>query len=229
MITNIFFLIGCTFFIIASTIHLIACAKSNRKLQIITKPMLMPLILASSILVLTFRWPDSKNLIIFTSFAITFACMGNIFFIRQERIKMLAFGILFFGLSNLNWIVILFPSIKLFPLNPFFKIVFILFYIGIIFISIFTGRKLSKAKIALISAFALILCALNYTTLATLVGARTLYSLLLVFGTILLMAASYLYLMNLCGKSTKNNQFFVMLTYLVAQVLISAGIIMMIY
>ncbi len=229
MIANIFFLIICAFFIATSTIHLIVCAKLNEKLQTITKTMLIPFLLAGAILAFTFRWPDSKNLIIYSSLALTFAYLGNIFFIKQENTKQFALGTSFFILSNLSWLVILFPSIKLFPINIFLKIVLILFYITGTFFAILIGRKLPKSKIIFLVFYSLVLCFLSYATVATFIGTRTLYSILQFCGTSFLIATSFLFLLKHCEKPIKHNQFFTMLLYLVSQLLITSGIELMLY
>ena len=64
MIFNIFSILGVLIFIAAYVLQLVALKNQNKKMEAITKPMIVAGLILASVMLLIQRLPDSKNILL---------------------------------------------------------------------------------------------------------------------------------------------------------------------
>lgn len=217
-------LLGCLFLGISlflSIIHLVFCFKLNEYWRKLTKVFCVGF-LALSVMIFTFEYP----LIYIGAFA---GAVGDYFLIKKEKLKSLMVGIVFFLIGHVCYIL----QIMLLMNSPMWSYVL---YVGIlllciILIQIFFYPKLKYLAHRLTNlgtgyflcmSSSIVLCII-YLILGN--GTNP-YLWMVLVGYLLFVSSDSILMYTTYIKSWKRADFYIMLTYLAAQYLITLGLVL---
>lgn len=209
-------------FVAVSILHLIFCLKKDNKKADVTKYLLMPLLFAA-FFVITAGKVSAAWFSVMVFAALAFSWAGDIFLIFDKKQIFFIFGVLSFAVTQIIYAVIatVFLSAFQFPIL-FFSIISILFFCSGFF-TVFTLRKALKKLIPIVSIYAFLIsftCVL-FITLAFM--KPCLGTLAAAAGGVCFVISDSMLAYSTFAKEAGSSRFQVMLTYLLAQFLIIAG------
>lgn len=213
------FFLGTSLFL--SIIHLVFCFKLNETWRKITKVFCVGF-LALSMMVFSFNYP----LIYIGAFA---GAIGDYFLIKKERLKSLMTGIVFFLIGHICYIL----QIMLLMNSPMWAYVL---YVGVLMLCIILVQVFCYPKLKYLAhkltnlgtgyflcmSSSIILCII-YLIMG---GGSNLTLLLILFGYILFVTSDSILMYTTYIKSWKRADFYIMITYLFAQYLITFGLVL---
>lgn len=211
---NIFILV---LFLFISLIHLLACIRLNNKLRFFTKPLLIPLLLLFAI------FSSSKVSMTLCS-ALIFGFLGDVFLLSDNNKSFFILGLLSFLIGHAFYVVSLYNKTIYYPsLNIIILIILTLSIISIAaYYSIF--QYLQDMKFPVLIYFITISSMIIYSILF-LVSSKNIQGLLALIGSSLFGLSDYILARSIFIKSFKLKNFIVMLTYLIAQLLLTVSLI----
>ncbi|OPX50431.1 lysoplasmalogenase [Clostridium thermobutyricum] len=200
-------------FLIISILHVISCYKEITKLRNITKPLLMPILIFNFL----FNGKDINTIIILALF---FGFLGDVFLIKSKNSKFFIMGLLSFLIGHIFYIVELFKNIN-------FKNFYFIYLFSLlipILISYFVYNKIKNylgsfktPVIMYISIIATMLCLSIFYFLTN----TTSLPLIAMLGAILFVLSDSILSISTFKGSFKRDSFFIMITYIMAQFLLS--------
>lgn len=200
-------------FLIVSILHVISCYKEITKLRNITKPLLMPILIFNFL----FNGKDINTIIILALF---FGFLGDVFLIKSKNSKFFIMGLLSFLIGHIFYIVELFKNIN-------FKNFYFIYLFSLlipILISYFVYNKIKnylgsfKAPVIIyIFIIATMLCLSIFYFLTN----TTSLPLIAMLGAILFVLSDSILSISTFKGSFKRDSFFIMITYIMAQFLLS--------
>lgn len=200
-------------FLIVSILHVISCYKEITKLRNITKPLLMPILIFNFL----FNGKDINTIIILALF---FGFLGDVFLIKSKNSKFFIMGLLSFLIGHIFYIVELFKNIN-------FKNFYFIYLFSLlipILISYFVYNKIKNylgsfkiPVIIYISIIATMLCLSIFYFLTN----TTSLPLIAMLGAILFVLSDSILSISTFKGSFKRDSFFIMITYIMAQFLLS--------
>lgn len=200
-------------FLIVSILHVISCYKEITKLRNITKPLLMPILIFNFL----FNGKDINTIIILSLF---FGFLGDVFLIKSKNSKFFIMGLLSFLIGHIFYIVELFKNIN-------FKNFYFIYLFSLlipILISYFVYNKIKNylgsfktPVIMYISIIATMLCLSIFYFLTN----TTSLPLIAMLGAILFVLSDSILSISTFKGSFKRDSFFIMITYIMAQFLLS--------
>lgn len=200
-------------FLIISILHVISCYKEITKLRNITKPLLMPILIFNFL----FNGKDINTIIILSLF---FGFLGDVFLIKSKNSKFFIMGLLSFLIGHIFYIVELFKNIN-------FKNFYFIYLFSLlipILISYFVYNKIKNylgsfktPVIMYISIIATMLCLSIFYFLTN----TTSLPLIAMLGAILFVLSDSILSISTFKGSFKRDSFFIMITYIMAQFLLS--------
>ncbi|MCK9169168.1 MAG: lysoplasmalogenase [Treponema sp.] len=209
-------------FAVVSVIHLTGCIMEKKKLCFRTKPILMPLLAVTASAVLIPHLPDAKHTLVFTVAALACGTAGDIFLLSTDE-KHFAAGALCFLTGHICWIT---QYSKVYTVCSPAKIV-----IGIICTAVLLtaayfilGKPRGIIGIGTI-AYGAVLCMLVFTGTAAVYTFGTIAAELYLAGALLFLVSDSMLGFAVIKKPFPRSQFFIMLTYIAAQILLTAAVI----
>ncbi|MGV3026463.1 lysoplasmalogenase [Clostridium thermobutyricum] len=200
-------------FLIVSILHVISCYKEITKLRNITKPLLMPILIFNFL----FNGKDINTIIILALF---FGFLGDVFLIKSKNSKFFIMGLLSFLIGHIFYIVELFKNIN-------FKNFYFIYLFSLlipILTSYFVYNKIKnylgsfKAPVIIyIFIIATMLCLSIFYFLTN----TTSLPLIAMLGAILFVLSDSILSISTFKGSFKRDSFFIMITYIMAQFLLS--------
>ena len=228
MIFNIFSILGVLIFIAAYVLQLVALKNQNKKMEAITKPMIVAGLILASVMLLIQRLPDSKNILLLTTIGLCGSFAGDILLLKPENKVRLITGALGFITSTVSFLILLNPSLKLYPIPFWGVLIFLAFYaLAFALIILVVLGKQSLIVILGMGAYFAFACFVNYEGAITFLGSRGLYSVCFTLGIATLLASDIVLAKEFTGHPLPNNQFIVMIIYPISQLLLAAGSILM--
>ena len=227
-------MIYCSFilFIALSIVHLTFCALKRHKAADATKIFLMPLLALTSALVLAPRLPESRTAFVWTICALAFGCLGDILLLSVREKRFMA-GALSFFIGHLFWIAqyAFSPNGTAYAFGGrMFFFIALICIIGYGFVLASTYVLLGKPKGVMgagVIAYGGILCALNFTAINAVVnGTNGKASLFYLAGSILFFISDGVLSYTVFKKEIPHSRFVIMITYIAAQTLLSAGCVL---
>ncbi|ENZ03261.1 hypothetical protein HMPREF1092_00447 [Clostridium thermobutyricum] len=200
-------------FLIVSILHVISCYKENQKLRNITKPLLMPILILNFL----FNGKDINTIIILSLF---FGFLGDVFLIKSKNSNFFIIGLLSFLIGHIFYIVELFKNINF--KNFYFIYLFTLLIPIIISYFIYKTIKhnLYNFKIPVIIYIFIIGFMLSLSIFYFLTN-TTSFSFIAMLGAILFVLSDSILSISTFKGSFKRDSFFIMITYIMAQFLLS--------
>lgn len=221
-------LIGIAIFVASYTLQVISLALDKKLMETITKPFIVAGIILSAVMILIHRLPDSRNVLIFTCIALGAALLGDILLLKPENPKRLVSGGGFFLISNLTWILIMLPSLKLYTIPVWTTVLIILAYILCFLCYYFFFLKKQKLLVTLgLIAYGSVLLFLHYLTVVTFAGTFKLHSILMGSGVVCLLISDGILSREFVGNPLKKNQLLVMIFYGLSELLMAGATVIM--
>lgn len=205
-------------FFIASGIHLFFCYKENEKYRRITKLFLMPLLMLFVFTLQTGRW---QILLI----ALLFGFIGDIFIIYKRNKWMFLVGELSFFLGHLVYIYLFFLEVEF--INSLLAIMLTL--VGAIILQFplyYKFKPYYKALTIPNNIYSTSLIVLVTFAIFVVIYQGIYPAILLPIGSVSFMVSDSLIAYNLFYKKQKRHDFYIMIFYLLAQILLSLGLLL---
>lgn len=203
-----------------STIHLFFCYKLNEKMRKLTK-VLCVAFLSLSLIFFAPSWP-----LIYLGTICGF--IGDYFLIKKEKMRYLMAGIILFFIGHIFYILQLMIIIN----SPIWGYIL---YIGLSLFLIVLGQVIFYPKLKYlthnstnlgIAYFVTMTSALILSIISISVLSNALYLILVIFGYVLFIISDSTLLYTTYIKHYKRADFYIMLTYLAAQYLITIGLVL---
>jgi len=204
-------------------INLFGCITGNQMITAASKPFLMPLLMASAVLILIQQTRNDRLLMICIACALAFGTLGDVFLLSKEKICFVA-GLLSFLVGHIFWISINASKLRQMP-QHIMIICAVLYAAYIIAAFNMAGKPAGILRIGII-LYLLALCILNLTGVAAVWTFKNSASVLFFVGTILFPLSDTLLGYSLFCRKFPLSGFFIMLTYIAAQTLLTAGSIL---
>ncbi len=218
MTNNVFLIVFLFLFLADSVLHLAACWMQNEKLQSLSKPLLM--LLLSTVVILKAGGRAGAYIAI----PLTFGMIGDILLLKPEG-KRFLLGAGSFLVEHLLWIFIYIKAGAFAAVPMWFIAAGSAVYVAALVILFIAIGKPKGAMGAGILLYGAILCALHFTSIAVFFqrqrpGFHLAFPLFLA-GSSLFLLSDCLLGYSLCKSRFPKSDFFVMLTYIAAQLLIA--------
>lgn len=218
--------------VVSYTLCIVGLSKKIPLMEKIAKPFILPCLLAVSLIILTSYFPDSRNIIRHAVPAIFLGLTGIILFDYIENIR---FSKIFktisqfmFIIQKIFWIMLLYRSIQLYPRVTSFNVFIIILYISVgallFFIRLFPEKIWTTLLFIINTTTAFFL---NYITIITLEGFFCVYSIFFLLGSISLIFADYLIMIEFCEKKIEWNNLLKDIFFFASQILMALGAISM--
>ncbi|MGL5646421.1 MAG: lysoplasmalogenase [Clostridium sp.] len=203
-------------FFIVSLLHLFFCYVENDRFRCITKVFLMPLLLI-------FISSISKTPNPYIYLALIFGFIGDIFLIFDKNKTLFLFGLIAFLIGHLFYILKFYTLINVSP----FKLAYlpILIFIIIFAFLMFNCLKpnLDNLKIPVV-IYIFFICLMLGLAILNNFNSRHYLSLIALVGALLFTISDSLLSISLFKKAFKHYNFYIMLTYILGQLLLSFGL-----
>lgn len=205
-------------FAAASALQLIACAAGKRTLRSVTKAFLMPLLLAYYLLY-------AKNVLVFPALALCLAWVGDMLLLKRGKSMLLAAGAFSFAgghVCNLIAVLLLFAPV----FGPYALVTAAVLTAVILFDCIALRKELRAGFVWYtgVPAYLTVLCLFVLFAVQTLFTAVRLETVLLTCGAWLFLCSdSILFFRRFRHSRSNAYAFWVMLTYILAQGLLTAA------
>jgi uncharacterized membrane protein YhhN len=210
-------------FIIDSILHLTGCITGSKKLCTVTKPLLMPLLAATAAVILIPELPESRSTLICTSLALLFGTAGDILLLYTDT-KHFISGALCFLAGHVFWIVQYAPAFSTLPrMTLFIGIACAAVYLAAVYIAAGKPADVMGAGIMIYGAA---LCTLVLTGVAAVNAHHTTASGLFLSGALLFLASDSMIGYTVMKRKFPLSDFFIMATYIAAQALLTAGVVL---
>ncbi len=217
---NIMSYIFFAFFILSSIFHLVFCFKENEKWRAITKPIPVLFLMLAALVSLP------KHPLIYLGALL--GIVGDILLVKNKDHRFFISGALGFLLGHFLYISeILFIILKASPMPLLFYILVPIALILIVLIAFpLTNKIVNNKVIAVIGPlYMLVLLLVSAISLVTVLKGHSLMILGLV-GGILFFVSDLILTQATFKKDFKRRDFYIMLTYLLGQVLIVSGLVL---
>ena len=198
-----------------SAVHLFACYKRFPKTRTVTKTMLMPLLLATYVFGV-----QKVNLLVVC--AITFGWLGDVFLLFQRNKILLLCGVCAFAIGHHFYIGAMlsaYPTFSMLILIPLSLCILWMTFVCKKLIP-YAPRVLKKPGFL----YALILSGTALSALYVLLATRRIPYLIAFVGGLFFMLSDTILTGQNYRKETKHGNFYVMLTYIIAQALLILGL-----
>jgi uncharacterized membrane protein YhhN len=213
-------------FIVDSILHLIGCITGNKKLCTITKPLLMPLLAATAAVILIPELPASGFTLIFTMLALACGTAGDILLLYTGK-KYFILGALCFFAGHIFWIVQYAPAFSTLSLAALFiGAACSAAYLAAVYFIIVKPADVMGAGFLVYGAA---LCMLVFTGAAAVNAYHTTVSELFLSGALLFLASDSMLGYTVMKKKFPLSEFLIMATYIAAQALLTAGVVLPLY
>ena len=228
MIFYIFLAVGLAVTIAAYILQLVALKNQYKKKEAITKPLIVAGLILASVMFLVQRLPDSRNILIWTTIGLLGSFAGDILLLKPENKVRLITGALGFITSNVSFLILLSPSLKLYPMPFWGVLIFIAFYalIFALIILVILGKQPFIVILGMACYFTFA-CFLNYEGALTFIGNPSLHAACFTLGIATLIASDIVLAKEFTGHPLANNQFIVMIIYPISQLLLATGSVLM--
>ena len=209
-------IIAAALFLGVSILHLIACYRRYPKIRSVTKVLLMPLLCA-------FYLSYAHDIRLLVVAALVFGWIGDVFLLVKSKTSMLL-GIIAFALGHISYITSMLSAYRtpLRPLNILIPIALCIAWIIFVCLKLLPYAPKSLKKPGLVYAFLLSCTGLSalYQFLSTGKDAF----LIAFIGGLFFMLSDTLLTGQQYRKELKHGNFYVMLTYIIAQTLLVCGL-----
>lgn len=206
-------------FIIVSIIHLFACLTGKTNLRGFTKPLLMPLLLASA-----WQWTDGQVPLLLT-LALIFGWLGDVALLFSEKQWSLPAGILFFAIEHVLYVPLLLkgtPSAKFFPIG--ILLLLVIFVVGFSIAKAVLPHFKGVIRKA-VGFYMIIILAMVFAAFYRGLTLFTLDGLVSIIGALLFSFSDFVLSTELYQRETPVRSFVVMLTYILAQTLLTVSLL----
>ena len=208
------FILACALFAAAVALHLIACYRRMPKLRRITKPLLMPLLAAMYALIA--QTPHA-----FVIVALLCGWLGDVFLLFTKRNIFMLLGMAAFALGHVFYIGAMLSTNP--PLHLYVLILLLLAAAWVLFV---VKKLLPTAPKSLRIpglCYAVLLSGTALCALYLLFSTQRLCYLVSFVGGLLFMLSDTILTGQKYRKETRHGNFYVMLTYILAQMLLVGG------
>lgn len=209
--------------LLVSVVHLVACCLHRDGLRKPTKVFLVPLIILLHISVCGFKYP-------FIILGLMFGWLGDIFLIPKDRKLTFVLGAFFFMVGHACYIWNDFktglPQAAFAAYGRFSVLIAMLAVVAVGFTALWVLRKrISKGMLVVFMIYMLALLSMAGLLVYSMLGTRfSAASVLISAGAVLFAISDFLLGAGIARAfKIKNNRFFVMLTYILAQTGIALG------
>lgn len=211
------------FFIVDSILHLTGCITGNNKLRTVTKPLLMPLLAATAAVILIPELPASGHTLMFTMLALACGTAGDILLLYTGK-KYFISGALCFFAGHIFWIVQYSPAFStLSPAALFIGAACSAVYLAAVYFIIVKPADMMGAGFLVYGAA---LCVLVFTGAAAVNAYHTTAAGLFLSGALLFLTSDSILGYTVMKKKFPLSDFFIMITYIAAQTLLTAGVVL---
>src|SRR5574344_60042 len=212
-----------TVFIIFSVIHLVGCCTDNRKICAVTKPALMPLLALTSVFALVPGLPGTRFTLVCTVLALAWGTAGDTLLLKTDE-KHFIPGALCFLVGHFFWIAQNASSFA--SLSPLCIVIGTVCYAAFLAAAYFVIGKPKGVMGIGVMVYGVVLCALNFTAIAALAaGGCSQASWFYFAGSVLFLVSDSLLGFTVMKKPFRFSSFIIMLTYILAQAFLAAGVI----
>ncbi|MFA6855882.1 MAG: lysoplasmalogenase [Treponema sp.] len=210
-------------FAVVSIIHLAGCVIENKKLCSITKPLLMPLLALTATAVLIPYLPDAEYTLAFTVTALACGTAGDIFLLSTDE-KHFTAGALCFFTGHIFWIV---QYSKAYTACSLRQVGIGIFCLTVLLAAVYSILGKPKGLMGICTiVYSAVLCILVLTGTAAVYAFGTPSSGLYLAGALLFVVSDSLLGLSVMKKQFFLSQFFIMTTYIAAQTLLTAAVIL---
>ena len=213
--------IGITIYTIVMIVHLIMCYRENEKVRKITKPLLMLTLLVTSII----YGFNTNHFLPLLYVAITLGLIGDLLLIFDNSRVIFGLGGVTFFFGHVLYIVQMINLLS-FSIKWYFYLILLVILIGW---CIFTTPKLKKnlsflalpcSIYSFILLFGVVIGIISFFTNISL------YNVMLICGFILFIISDTILVISVFYKNIKRYHFYLMIPYIIAQVLLAYGILL---
>lgn len=205
---------------LAALVHLYASFTKNKTLRAISKPILMPALLA-------FYLSNAASPSIYVILALIFSWLGDLFLI-PKGIKYFTFGGISFMISHIFFILAYSMDENVFGNDWYIYAIFGALFIAITFIVFINLRKSLKKSLQIpIGGYLLLNGAMNCFAIFRLFGNTTIANGITVIGALLFFISdAILFFVRFDKKCKIKTHFWVMIAYLAGEFLIILGLLL---
>lgn len=200
-----------------SAFHIFFCYTDNRKMRMITKPLLMPLLL---FYVLFATKTPSLPIIL----AIFFGFLGDTFLLSDNNKLFFLAGLLSFLIGHISYVFALHEKINILPSENTMALILSILLI-LLAIGYFSLYKYLKEMKLPVLAYSLVIITMFFYSILYKITSNTVQSFMSLIGSLLFMLSDYLLARSIFINSFKFKNCIVMFTYLSAQLLLVIGLI----
>jgi uncharacterized membrane protein YhhN len=211
------------FFIVTGLLHLTGCIAGNKKLCTVTKPLLMPLLALTAVIILFPHLPGARRTLIFTVAALAWGTAGDIFLLYSGEKKFIA-GALCFIAGHFFWIAQYAAVYTSLPLSG--VAIEAACAAGLLTAAYFLLGKPQGVMGTGVIIYGAVLCVLVFTGITALYAYRTLSSALYLTGALLFFTSDSMLGYTMMKKRFPLSDFFIMATYIIAQTLLTAAVVL---
>lgn len=206
-------------FLLVAVFHLAACFFKNPKYADLSKPLLMPFLALTAVLLLLQKGAPNSTIIILT-LALAFGTAGDIFLLDAKD-KSFILGTLSFFIGHIFYLILFIPLTQKMPLWSWavFAVCAILFTLC----SWITINKPKGVKGVFIALYSLILCTIFFCGLSGTITGYSSAALYVMIGAVLFIASDGILSLTLFKKDFRFSRFVIMATYIAAEVLLTLG------
>lgn len=204
-------------FLLTFVMHMIFTKNENKKGRCYTKPFLMPLLA-------TFYIIGAENINKFIIIALAFGFIGDVFLLWPDRKNNFIFGLIAFLIGHISYVLLFKQSISFIKDIPIWFYLMLIIY-GVVAVTIMKKliNYLGDMKIP-VFVYMIIIILMSFTSLARIWVMDINISFLLPFiGSLLFLCSDTMLAFDTFKGKFKNGNVYIMLTYVLAQVLIVGG------
>ena len=218
--TWVFFIL----FIGVSSFHLLQCFLENKKYADVTKAMLMPFLLLFFIFYnIENSLPKSfASALVIT--ALCFSALGDVSLIFDSKKIFFIFGMLFFAVTQISYIIFAVLHILKYSF-PFIQALIAggIFVIALTAVFYHIGKFLGDLKWAVLF-YGIFICTMSLLFVISAFSAPAMHTVLPAVGSLIFVVSDTMVAYQQFAAKIKKGRFYVMFTYITAQMLIVLGI-----
>ncbi len=213
---KIFFTLFKVVLLVVSVFHLYACIKGKEKIRRVTKCLLMPTI----ILIIIF----SEKINLYLIIGLIFSLLGDFFLLWNTKKKFFVFGLFSFLICHIFYIIAFISK-----LSYDFNLTIYLIFIGVGIIFVLVANKITSKNMKKLSTICNLYAYIIFTGIVCsallIIDNKDFNSNLVLFGYLLFMISDSTLAYTTFKKDIKYSNFYIMMTYILAQFLINMGLL----
>jgi len=204
---------------LVTVFHLVTCFMKNPKYSDLSKPLLMPFLALTAVLILIPQGASSSTIFILT-FALVFGTIGDVFLLDAKGNRFIL-GTLALFIGHIFYLILFIPATADLPWWAW-----IIFVLGAIIFTLCSWLAINRPKGltgVFVALYSLILCTIFFSGLSGVITGYSTGSIFVLIGSAAFILSDGILSMTLFKQDFFPSRFIIMLNYIGAEVLLTLG------